>query len=161
MAESRPVRQPTPEKVVVPAPPDLGSLAEIGPVEEVDGADLAVVRVEPMEASARAAWERVLDSDAELPWAAPVLVDEEGHEQLPTGQVSVRFHNAPSDEELAAFAERHGLVLQGRNEYVPAQAVFTPADLRGTYLPELSERLAAAPEVAAAWITTLSQYRRV
>jgi hypothetical protein len=160
MADAPPDSRPTHERVVVPAGAERGSLARIGPVEEVSGTGLAVVQVGATVSSARAAWERVLSVDSKLAWAAPALVDEQGHERLPTGEVSVRFQQPPSDADLAAFARSHGLVLRGRNEFVPAQVVFVPADRRNTYLPELWTRLAAASGVAAAWANTVSRYRR-
>jgi hypothetical protein len=44
-----------------------------------------------------------------------------------TGEISVRFHRAPTDTELTGFAAEHGLRLLRRNELVPQQAVFQPA----------------------------------
>jgi hypothetical protein len=93
-------------------------------------------------------------------WAAPVLVDESGSERLPTGEVTVRFARDPSDNELAEFGRRHGLVLHARNEFVPRQAVFLPSERRGTYLPDLCDALASEQDVKEAWPNTLSRYRR-
>ncbi len=121
---------------------------------------LEVRQVRATTGGARKAWQRVLDDDENLPWAAPVLLDDEGHDMLPTGEVTARFETAPSDEDLDEVARRHGLTVRGRNEFVPAQVVFVPEDRRSAYLPELAERLAEESNVTAAWPNTRSRYER-
>jgi hypothetical protein len=153
--------RPVVERLVVPAHAAEGPLAKLGLVERIAGTDFAVVHLAKAVPSARAAWRLVLDSDSALAWAAPVLVDEQGEELFPTGEVSVRFRETPSEAALAAFARRHGLVLRRRNEFVPSQAVFVPANPRQTYLPAVRERVVAAPDVTEAWANTVSRYRRV
>ena len=122
--------------------------------------DVQVIDVGDGPGDPRAAWERVLRQDPSLPWAAPVLLDEDGREMLPTGEVTVRFGGPPSDADLGEFGRRHGLSLRSRNEFVPSQAVFVPADRRSAYLPDLCQRLAGEPGVAAAWANTRSRYER-
>jgi hypothetical protein len=122
--------------------------------------DVEVVQVGKEASDARAAWQQVLDADPSLPWAVPVLVDESGRDMLPTGEVTVRFAAEPSDEELEEFADRHGLTLRSRNEFVRAQAVFVPNDPRNSYLPDVYERLDAEPHVTRAWPNTRSRYER-
>jgi hypothetical protein len=91
----------------------------------------------------------------------PVLLDESGHEQYPTGEISVRFLDAASDQQLKQFAESYGLRLHRRNEYVPEQAVFTPLEPVRRYLPDLVREVASNDGVRAAWANTLAHYRRM
>lgn len=74
-----------------------------------------------------------------------------------TGEVSVRFHGAPSDAELAGFAAEHGLRLLRRNELVPQQAVFQPleSDLRSVV-----QRIEREGAARAVWANTLSAPQR-
>ncbi|HEY2738636.1 MAG TPA: hypothetical protein VGK45_09530 [Thermoanaerobaculia bacterium] len=77
-----------------------------------------------------------------------------------TGEVSVRFHGAPSDAELAGFAVAHGLRLLRRNELVPQQAVFVPlgSDLRS--IPSVIQRIEREGAARAVWANTLSAPQR-
>jgi len=77
-----------------------------------------------------------------------------------TGEVSVRFHGAPSDAELAGFAAAHGLRLLRRNELVPQQAVFQPlgSDLRS--IPAVIQRIEREGAARAVWANTLSAPQR-
>ena len=121
---------------------------------------LEVRSVKAARGDPREAWQRVLDDDEDAAWAAPVRVDEEGRDMLPTGELTARFAKAPSDDDLDEFARRNGLAVRSRNEFVPSQVVFVPEDPRGTYLPEACERLVAEPEVVSAWPNTRSRYER-
>jgi hypothetical protein len=80
-----------------------------------------------------------------------------------TGEISVRFHGAPSDAELAGFATEHGLRLLRRNELAPQQAVFQPL---GTSLSDQSDlrsvvqRIEREGAARAVWANTLSAPQR-
>jgi hypothetical protein len=74
-----------------------------------------------------------------------------------TGEISVRFHRAPSDAELAGFAAAHGLRLLRRNELAPQQAVFQPLESDPRSAVQQIEREGAA---RAVWANTLSAPRR-
>ena len=136
-------------------------LAAFGEVEDVEASGPPLLRVDTAGGAARNARDRILDQVSAVAWAEPLLVDEQGGEHLPTGEVSVRFHEAPSDEDLATFGERHGLEVRRRNEFVPEQASFAPVDPREAYLPDLVDTVREDPEVSEAWANTLSRYRRV
>jgi hypothetical protein len=88
----------------------------------------------------------------------PVLRDRDGVAHYPTGEVTVRFAQAPGDAALRAFAREQRVTLARRNALEPRQAVFAPAVRE--WLPDVVERLAAAPGVARAWPNTASRYRR-
>jgi hypothetical protein len=92
--------------------------------------------------------------------AQPALVDETGAAHLPTGEISVRFHEAQPDERLQEFADEHGLRLRDRNEFVPQQAVFQPADLASSYIPRLVRELAQTEDTKAVWANTLIRFHR-
>jgi hypothetical protein len=85
---------------------------------------------------------------------------------LLTGEISVRFHGALSDAELAGFAAEHDLRLLRRNELVPQQAVFQPlqplqplgtaqGDLRSVV-----QRIEREGAARAVWANTLSAPQR-
>lgn len=109
----------------------------------------------------RSGWRDLLERYHDAAWVAPVQTDEAGEAvSVPTGEVTVRFHEAPSDAAVEALARRHGAAVARRNELQPRQVVVTPADQRVTYLPELCERLEADAAVEQAWPNTRSRYRR-
>jgi len=113
-------------------------------------------KVDPRETWRRAS--RLLGS---LGTVDPVLVGPDGELHFPTGEVSVRFKEPPSEAELDQFAARYGLRFVKGNEFVPAQMVFARAHPMGVFLPELVEQLARSDAVRAAWANTVSRYRRI
>jgi hypothetical protein len=134
---------PSPHEYVVRRP--AARAASAGQWELVDAAsDTWVLRTR--DPSARSSW-------------LPLLRDGDGVAHYPTGEVTVRFSEAPSDAALRAFAKAQRVTLARRNAIEPRQAVFAPASRE--WLPELVERLAAAPGVARAWPVTVSRYQRV
>jgi hypothetical protein len=134
-------------------------LSALGRVQPLAGAD-ALLLMLPAAGDARSVWSRAQEAVGSAGTVQPVLLDEEGGPHYPTGEVSVRFWEAPEDEELRRFAARHDLRLVRRNEFVPQQAVFQPLDSSGSYLPELVEKLEGEEGTRAAWANTLSQYQR-
>lgn len=158
------VLRPSSEEFVLRIPPgDEATLARarrLGPVERLPAQrGLALLRV-PQQATPEASWTaalRALGADVEL---LPVLYDRDGAQHFPTGEVTVRFAEAPSDAELARFCEVQRLRLLRRNTFVAAQAVCAPASPSTDFLPKLVARVAAQPGVHRAWANTLSAYRR-
>lgn len=122
--------------------------------------DLLLVRASHPSSDAKRAWQALLAHTPDIEWAAPVLLDESREPHYPTGDVTVRFDHAPSDDELAAFARAHRLDRVRRNEFVATQVSCAPVDPRGTYLPDLVNALQGAPGVMVAWANTRSRYRR-
>lgn len=141
-------------------PDALRSLSGLGAVEELEGSDLLLLRVGDASSDPKSAWQRILDRVRSAQWVAPLVLDDRSHPHFPTGDVTVRFDHAPSDSELEQFAAAHELRVQRRNEFVSEQVSFTPAQPRRTYLPELLQSLGGEKGVAAAWVNTLSRYRR-
>jgi hypothetical protein len=135
------------------------ALRRQGQVTPLDSPGLTLVRLPHPSASAREVWAALLAACPEASWIAPVLRDSSGHELFPTGAVVVRFHERPHERALVAFARDNGLTVEHRNEFIPEQATFSPLRPRDAFIPELVDRLAEVPIVAAAWASTASQYR--
>lgn len=155
---------PSPRHFLVHGPRPLdegGSLAglDAGSTERGDD-DRATVIEDASQDDPRATWSRLLDRFPDADWVSPLVLDEADEQHLPTGDVTVRFRQPPSDEELERFAGTHRLELRRRNEFVPVQASFRPRDLRRTYLPDLVTQLVAEGDVSKAWLNTRSRYRR-
>ena len=93
-------------------------------------------------------------------WVAPVLVDDSDHESYPTGQLTVRFHEAPSAAELEEVEREGGVRVVRRNEFVETQVVVEPVDPDHLYLPDLRARLEQRDDVASAWLSTRSRYTK-
>jgi hypothetical protein len=136
-------------------------LAALGEAEELKGGDALVLRVASSSTDAKAAWRRVHKSVGAIATIQPVLLDEAGEPHYPTGEISVRFDQTPSDQALRKFATAHGLLLRSRNEFVPQQAVFQPGDPTKIYLPDLVNELTSAKGTREVWANTLSHYRRI
>lgn len=77
-----------------------------------------------------------------------------------TGEISVRFHGAPSDAELAGFAAEHGLRLLRRNDLAPQQAVFQPLGTSQSDLRSVVQRIEREGAARAVWANTLSAPQR-
>ena len=136
-------------------------LGQLGEVVELSGSDLLLLRLNKGSASAKAAWERIRKKLGEGESVQPVLLDESGSPQYPTGEVVIRFREAPSAARLKEFAEAHGLRLRGRNEYVPQQAIFELSEEAGSYLPKVVEEVAGEEDVERAWANTLAHFERL
>jgi hypothetical protein len=77
---------------------------------------------------------------------------------VPTGEITVRFREVPDDRQLQHFASGYGLRLLRRNDFVPQQAVFRPADR--TDLSSLVRTIEGDGSTKAVWLNTLSRYTR-
>ena len=128
-------------------PPGRAVLPEIKPLE---GTDLFI---------GEAPDPRALIEMGEVAWAAPIL-GEGNEESYPTGDVTIRFSSPPTPKDLESFAEKHAVRVRRRNEFISEQVVVAPSEPRGTWLPDLVERLNDEQHVAKAWPNTLSAYRR-
>jgi len=82
----------------------------------------------------------------------------EQHDVVPTGEITVRFRETPDEKQLQRFASGYGLRLLRRNEFVPQQAVFQPADRSD--LPSLPRTIEGDGTTKAVWLNTLSRYTR-
>lgn len=158
MVAKRP-RRGNPSDGAAPAsPPPEGSTFAVQLAPQGDE------RAEPVlvsqEGDQRAGWRQLLEEYGDAEWVAPVQADSSGAISIPTGEVTVRFHEAPTDDAAEAFARRHGAQVTRRAEYQPKQVVLVPEDRRGTFLPELCAQLESESDVERAWPNTVSRYRR-
>lgn len=135
-------------------------LASIGSVEELDE-DTLLLRLTNKVSEPEAQWRQLSELVGPLAMVQPVLSDEQGHTQFPTGDVTVRFLKKPSDKQLKEFATKYRLQLRDRNEFVPEQAAFHVDDPNATYLPNLVEEISADKKIKSAWANTRSRYRRI
>lgn len=136
-------------------------LAHLGSVEPLEGSDrLLLLSVPAGKGDPETQWALARELLGELGTVQPVLLDELGEAHFPTGEISVRFHEAPPEDRLREFATEHGLTLRDRNEFVPQQAVFRPADPAGSYLPKLVQELSETKDTKAVWANTLTRFRR-
>ena len=139
----------------------LPRLADLGHVEEISDSDeMFLLRIEEGTSDAKEIWERARDVVGPDGFVEPVLYDERGNPHYPTGEVSVRFYEPLSDEQLRRFAADNRLRLRNRNEFVPEQAVFTPLTPDEIYIPDLLERIANSEVAKIVWANTLSRFQR-
>ncbi|HEX8650185.1 MAG TPA: hypothetical protein VF708_05040 [Pyrinomonadaceae bacterium] len=137
-------------------------LAPLGEVEEVGGSGgMFVLRVNRDFSNPKAAWQHAHEALGKKGIIQPVLLDENGSEQYPTGEIGIRFHTTLSDAQLKRFATSHGLRFCHRNEYMPQQAVFEPLRPGERYLPELLKELAGEKDVKLVWADTLARFQRI
>src|SRR4030095_15723361 len=73
-------------------------LAALGEAEELNGGEALLLRVASSSSNGKAAWRRVHKAVGAAATIQPVLLDEEGGSHYPTGEISVRFHQTPSDQ---------------------------------------------------------------
>jgi hypothetical protein len=86
------------------------------------------------------------------------VTHREQRDVVHTGEITVRFQEALDDHQLQRFASGYGLRLLRRNEFVPQQAVFKPADR--TNLSTLVRTIEGDGSTKAVWLNTLSRYAR-
>ena len=135
-------------------------IGDRGSVEPIPGRkDLARLRLRKSATDPREAWALARRAIGDGTRIQPVLLDPDGQEQFPTGEVSVRFHRAISDDDLDRFAARHKLRVVRRNEFVPEQIVFEPVE-PARYLPDVVDELGASDDARLAWPNTIGKYER-
>jgi hypothetical protein len=138
-------------------------LAPFGDVEEIKGSNELLLHhaAQSSSSDSKIAWQEARARLGMEGTIHPVLFDERGNPHYPTGEITVRFNNSLSDEQLEQFAETHHLRLRDRNEYVPEQAVFYPLEPEESYIPELLKEIAEEKNAKAVWANTLSRYERL
>ena len=148
---------PSPNELVVRRP--AARPAAAGTWELIDEAS-GTWLLRTTSTRAREGWRRAASALDAADVPLPLMRDGDGVPHYPTGEVTVRFATAPADAALGQFATAHRLRLVRRNELEPRQAVFVAARAAREWLPDLVDRLAAAPGVTRAWPNTVSRYRR-
>jgi hypothetical protein len=163
MSNEETLRPSSEEFVLRVARADEATLARarrLGPVERLaEARDLCLLRV-AQAATPAASWAAAAKALGGAVDLFPVLYDQDGMSHYPTGEVTVRFVDAPSDAELARFCDAQRVRLLRRNTFVTQQVVCTPASASADFLPDLVARIASQPGVHRAWANTFSAYRR-
>ncbi|MDQ3798290.1 MAG: hypothetical protein M3384_02470 [Acidobacteriota bacterium] len=138
-------------------------LESVGAVEKLTGGeDLLLLQTERASSDPEAAWQDIRNAlEGTGSSVQPVLLDETGESHYPTGEVTVRFYETPTDEEIEKFAAEHNLRLRNRNRYMSQQVVFDVPAAGKCYLPRLVEEIARLDKVKNAWANTLSYYKRI
>jgi hypothetical protein len=154
---------PAPDRFVVrltdaSAPPK--AVTELAVEAKPLGGAAPLYVVQLSAASPRDGWAKLSRALGDAGAAYPVLIDIDGAPHYPTGEVTVRFEGKPSANEVAAFAQKHGLRVLRGNELAPQQFVLQPINAEAEFLPDLVARVAAGPGVRSAWANTLSRYSR-
>ena len=137
------------------------ALLDFGEVEEIKGGDNLLLVQLNKDSADKKTRQSIQDQLGKDEVVQPVLVDESGQHQYPTGEISVRFERNPSDAELKRFAKAHKLAMRRRNEYVPQQVIFEPLDPADRYVPEVIEEISSDKNVQLAWANTLSRYQKL
>ena len=137
------------------------TLKDFGEVEELKGANnLLLVHLSKDTASKKtrqSIQKRLGEGEA----VHPVIVDESGQHQYPTGEINVRFRSTPSNAQLKKFAQEHKLRLHARNEFVPQQAIFEPVKVGERNVLEVVREISKDKNIQLAWPNTLSRYERI
>lgn len=136
------------------------ALKDFGKVEEVKGSDHLLLVHSPTDNPAKKTWRSIKKKLGKGESVHPVLIDETGRHQYPTGEINVRFERTPSDAQLKKFAAAHNLRLHSRNEFVPQQAIFEPVEAGDRYVLELVKEIQNDKNIQLAWPNTLSRYER-
>jgi hypothetical protein len=132
------------------------------PAEAAGSTGLFVFRNATPAVGAREEWDRLMrEYGDEIEFAAPVMVDDQGQQSLPTGKIVVLFHDPPSGEALKRFEDCYGLRYLKTNEFKREQLSFEARDHKATYPPELIARLEGDRNIKLAVPETMAQYRRV
>jgi len=142
--------------------PKSGALPEGLDGEAAGSSGLFVSRPAAPGSDPRQGWQRLMrDYGDHIEFAAPVIVDSQGLQSLPTGKVVVQFHDPPSGPALQKFQDAYGLRFLQKNEFRPDQLSFESLDHRATYPPDLIDRLQHDPNIKLAAPETAANYRRV
>lgn len=138
------------------------NLGELGTVEPIAGhPGHYLLRVPAGKSGPEGAESKVRDALGPGFNVQRVIEDEKGELQVPTGKITVRFKQAPTDAELRKFATEQGLAVDARNDYVRNQVSFRPNEGAGCSVHEVVKRLRQDFEsIQDAWAESLSRFRR-
>jgi hypothetical protein len=127
---------------------------------KVSGAASDTFVVEAKSGDPRAICEKVSEIVGNEGIVAPLLVDDEGHQLIPTGHLQVRFKQPPTDDSLAAFAQQHRLSAANRNKWNPKQVEFALRSNADQYWPDAADEIASDTAVEAAWPDVMASFKR-
>lgn len=142
----------------------LDQLARISDVEkvtvEVGNQSIFLVKIKNNSTS-RQGWKFLQQYLTDKEAVEPVMIDEAGHNLIPTGAISVRFLNVPSETEIEQLSCQFNLILEKKNQYIPQQLIFRPLKLSETFLPDLIQSISKIKGIKAVWANTCARYQRI
>jgi hypothetical protein len=142
--------------------PKLPGLPAGLPAEAAGSTGLFVFQPSTPTSDPREEWHKLMNEFGDdIDFAAPVVVDDQGQQSLPTGKIVLQFQDPPSGEALRQFENSYGLKYLATNEFKGEQLTFEARDNRETYQPELIERLKDDRNIKLAVPETMARYRRV
>jgi len=142
--------------------PKSGGLPPGLPVEPAGSTGLFVFRNATPAADAREEWHRLIQEYGDqIEFAAPVIVDGQGRQMLPTGRIVVEFYNSPTTETLEQLQNTYGLRYLKTNEFKKEQVSFEALDPKAVYPPDLLAKLASDSKVKLAVPETMARYSRL
>jgi hypothetical protein len=131
------------------------------PIQQVGSTGLFILRSPSAGQAASAQWDSLVQQFGDqLDFIAPVMFDDRGRQQLPTGKIVVQFDTPPSDETLHNLEETYGLRCLKTNEFKREQATFEMVDHAAAYPPQLIASLENEPNVKFATPEVLVGFSR-
>jgi len=132
------------------------------PAEPAGSTGLFVFHNATPVSDAREEWHRLIrEYGDQIDFAAPVIVDSQGRQMLPTGRIVVEFYNLPSNETLEQLQNTYGLRYLKTNEFKKEQVSFEALDPKAVYPPDLLAKLASDSRVKLALPETMARYSRI
>ncbi|PZD70392.1 hypothetical protein C1752_13118 [Acaryochloris thomasi RCC1774] len=142
----------------------LDQLARLSDVEkltlEVGNQSIFLVKIKNTSTS-RQGWEFLQQYLTDQEAVEPIMIDEAGHNLIPTGAISVRFTNVSTETEIEKFSCQFNLILEKVNQYIPQQLIFRPLKLSEIFLPDLIQSISKIKGVEAAWANAYARYQRI
>lgn len=140
----------------------LDALRKFGTVEPVKGyKDRCLLRVEGQSNDPKVVWQKLRQQLGDEFDVDPAFADDRGTTSYPTGEITVRFEQTPSDDELSQYERQCGLHVKARNQYIKSQVTFEQTEHERRYLPEVLETIQrTAKHIRAVWPDTISEYSR-
>jgi hypothetical protein len=130
-------------------------------VQEVGSTGLFLFQSRTPAEDGRTQWRGLIQKFGDqLDFVAPVMVDDRGQQQLPTGKIVVQFHTPPSEETLHALERTYGLRCLKRNEFKQEQVIFEMIDHKAAYPPDLIASLESDPSIKFAAPEILARFSR-
>lgn len=131
------------------------------PAEPAGSTGLFVFSNATPAADAREEWNRLIrEYGDQIEFAAPVIVDSQGRQMLPTGRIVVEFYNSPTNETLEQLQNTYHLRYIKTNEFKKEQVSFEALDPKAVYPPDLLAKLASDSKVKLAAPETMARYSR-
>ncbi|HEX4951137.1 MAG TPA: hypothetical protein VFZ34_31055 [Blastocatellia bacterium] len=137
-------------------------LSALGEVEELPEQRLFLLRLNETAAKTTLAEQaQELLQRGQIEFCQPVLRDEQSQlQQIPTGEISVRFKHVPSTQQLRSVEKKYGLQMVRQNEFVPSQFVVKAPAAPAEQVLDIASQLDAEDEVEFAAPNFIAEFER-